>query len=105
MVEAMASFCAVNLCKTMGYQNVYLEVDVKVICDALKNRSSNTCRYGYLLEDIRVVMFSFNQWQCTHICYEANGAAHILAWEALNHIRDRSWEDVMPASINQIIST
>jgi hypothetical protein len=89
----------------MGFQNIWLEGDAKVICDALIKRSSVNSRYGHLIEDIGMGLLSFNQWKCTHISREGNEAAHILDREALCWSGDRSWEDSCPDCIKQIIST
>jgi ribonuclease HI len=105
VAEGMAFYYGVNLCKARGFQNVWLEGDSKLICDALNNKSSINSRYGHLIEDIGVVLFSFNQWKCTHIYREGNEAAHNLAREALNWSGERSWEDSCPDCIKQVIST
>ena len=100
VAEGMAFYYGVNLCIAMGFQNIWLEGDEKVICDALIKS-----RYGHLIEDIGMGLLSFNQLKCTHISDEGNEAAHILAREALCWSGDRSWEDSCPDCIKQIIST
>jgi ribonuclease HI len=105
VAEGMACYYDVNLCKAMGFLNIWLEGDAKLICDALNKRSSENSSYGHLIEDIGMVLLSFNQWKCTRICREGNEAAHILAREALFLSGDRSWEDFCPDCIKQVIST
>jgi hypothetical protein len=68
----MASFHAVKLCKVMGFHNVWLEVDVKLVCDVLNSRTLNLSSFGLLIEDIKVELLSLSCWQCSHIGREAN---------------------------------
>jgi ribonuclease HI len=105
VVEGMAFYYGMNLCKAVGFKDIWLEGDAKLICDALNKRSTDNSRSWHLIEDIEMVLLSFNQWKCTHICREGNEAAHILAREALSWSGDRSWEDFCPDCIKQIIST
>jgi ribonuclease HI len=100
--EAMASFHAVKLCKVLGFRNVWLEGDAKLVCDALNSRTSNLSSFGLLIEDIKVKLLSLSCWQCSHIGREANSAAHSLARDALRHVFDRSWEEWIPACIESI---
>jgi ribonuclease HI len=57
--EAMAMYYAVSLCKMMGFQNLLLEGDAKVVFEALKERVPSCSRYGHLVEDTREVLKFF----------------------------------------------
>lgn len=88
--EVMAMYYAVSLCKTMGFQNLLLERDAKVVLEALKERVPSCSRsYGHLVEDTREVLQFFPQWQSEHVYKEA----HIVAKEAV------TWEENFPAII------
>ncbi|XP_059446585.1 uncharacterized protein LOC132178149 [Corylus avellana] len=100
VAKAMASFYAVKLCKEKGFHKVCLEGDAKVV----NSKTPNNNRVGLLIVDIRAELLALSRWQCSHICREANTAAHILAKDDLNCAKDRIWEGVIPASIKLIIN-
>lgn len=102
--EGMAALAAVEFCKEIGLQEIWLEGDSLLIIKALKDQADSWSRYGHIIADIQWVLRHFRRWDVGHVKRTANEAAHILTKEALFHVDDRVWLEGVPHGIFSTIS-
>jgi hypothetical protein len=63
----------------MGLNNICLEGDAKLVVNAVNSRESNWTRIGHLVGDLKMLLYTFTQWEVRHVGREANFAARGLA--------------------------
>lgn len=85
IVEAIVAWKAVELCHALGLQRVIMEGDALAVAKGLRQEAPSWCQY---FEDTQSILNSLPFWKATHVCREANGAAHGLAQAALNQFLD-----------------
>lgn len=61
--ETMVALMAIQQCKELGLTHVHLEGDENVIIDAVNCEVTNRSRMGHIVEDIKVEVQAFSQWQ------------------------------------------
>lgn len=79
IAEAWALRDGLVLCKQMNWTKVIVELDAKVLVDALNNRGSHTTMISPLIEDCRFLASQIPQLVISHIYREANSCADRLA--------------------------
>ena len=87
--EAMAVLVAVHLCGEMGFQQVCLEGDAKVVVDAVNARAPVWTRWGHLVEDISLTLQDVSCWKMCFIRRAANQAARAMARMAVKQEMER----------------
>ena len=103
MAEAAAALLAVEFSRDSGLQQVILEGDSKNVVLALSETEANLSRYGQIIEDAKVVLCGFRNWEVRHVYRQANMAAHGLAKEAAAHDSERVWLEEVPNCICQTV--
>ena len=99
----LGAFYAVKLSKEMGAQNLVLEGDAQTVVSAIRSGAEHAGRYGHLVDDVKMLLHSFSQWECCYVGRLCNGAAHSLAKLACNQIADRTWRWETPGTIRDIV--
>ncbi|XP_059441935.1 uncharacterized protein LOC132174268 [Corylus avellana] len=100
--ETMAALMAIQQCKELGLTHVHLEGDANVIIDAVNCEVTDRSRMGHIVEDIKVEVQAFSQWQMTFVRRAGNQAAHFLSKYAAKHDLDKLWREP-PECIHDII--
>ena len=59
--------------------------------------------FGQIVEDIKLVLRSFQQWRIFHVQREANEATHNLAKEVIRRHMDNIWMEESPTSISDTV--
>ena len=103
IAKATAPLQAVELCRDIGVQDIFLEGDALTIVKAIASRTPTWYSFGQIVDDIRVVLGSRISWQVGHIKRGANGAVHELAKEAIRRDNDNIWMEEYPHCISQIV--
>jgi ribonuclease HI len=101
--EALGAYHAIVLSTEMGVQNVILEGDAKMVVQAVNSREINTGKYGQLMDDTKMLLRSFSNWECCYVSRYLNRAAHDLARLACRQIIEKTWVDVIPEAIRDVI--
>jgi hypothetical protein len=60
------------------------EDDALHVVHALRKEEKNSCIYGQLIDDARVMLNSLQNKKVTHVIRKVNGEVHRLAKEALS---------------------
>lgn len=102
VVEAMRALCALEFCRYLGLQNIFLEGDSKVVVQAIKG-GSPWCSFGQIIEDIHAILLGFRSRRVEHVRREANEAAHGLARAAGNTGVSRIWMKEVPNIVHDVI--
>ena len=84
-------------------QLIFLECDSQVVINALVSTKYNGSKFGHIVDDIRVMLNSFSQWNCGHMGRDANRVAHYLAKEATKYAMDRTWWIEILSCITDIV--
>ena len=87
--EATAALHAVELCRDVGVQDLFLEGDSLTVVKAIASRGQTNHYFGQIIEDILLVLSSRRLWSVSHLKREANGVAHGLAKEATRCFSDK----------------
>jgi hypothetical protein len=87
----------------LGIQHLHIEGDALEIVQALLLQESCWSRYGFLVEDTRTLLNSFQSWQVSHVRREANEVAHRLAKVAITQSLNYVWRDSPPSFIHSIV--
>lgn len=101
--EATAAVYALRFCKDMGLHNICLEGDAKLVVDAVNSGEANWSRIGHLMEDLKMLLCTFTQWEVRHVRRQANFAAHSLAKMAAHSGLDWTWLKEISNCISDII--
>jgi ribonuclease HI len=101
--EAMGALSAVELCKEIGIQEIFLEGDSKTVVQAIQGMGSNLCLYGQIVGDIQMVLKQCRKWEVGHVGREGNQAAHILAKAAVQEFRETIWLEEIPSIIQNVV--
>jgi ribonuclease HI len=102
--EALVVLHAAGFCCDLGICEVILEGDSLMVTRAFEKKGENWLRYGQIVEDTKLVLRSFRQWRISHLCIEANDAAHGLAKEAIWSVMDKVWMEETRECISHIVS-
>ena len=101
--EAMGALMAIQLCKDMGFQQIHLEGDARVVVDDVHTMEQNEGGRGLLAEDIRSSLETFSSWKLEFVRRELNQVAHVLARLASKSNMERVWEREPPDCIREIM--
>jgi ribonuclease HI len=104
-IEASALFHGLKHCKELGISKLVVEGDSKVIISAVQNRDASSSRFGYLIDDIVMILDSSPYWQIVHVRRESNRATHGLAKVALKTVFDRRWDFSILDCIRDVVLT
>jgi hypothetical protein len=66
VVEIIAALRAVEYCHNRGFSNIILEGDLLQVVQSLSKIGFNWTRHGQIVEDIREIMRSFQDWLIVH---------------------------------------
>lgn len=101
--EAMAVFFAVQLCQECGVQKLIVEGDAQTVINDLKREEEHGNRFGHIIDDTKLLLGSFIDWQANHVRRMLNTAAHRLAKMASKAVIDKCWRDGIPECICYIV--
>ena len=101
--EALAVFLAIQQCQSSGVQKIIVEGDAQTIINAINTDGKHESRYRHIIEDIKILLLSFTEWQAQHVRRSENSIAHRLAKMATRNVIDKIWRDVAPDCISDII--
>ena len=62
LAEEGAVLMAIQLCKTLGFQQVHFEGDTKIVVEGVNSSKDDWSGKGMLLEDIKLELRSIPQW-------------------------------------------
>ena len=82
-IEARAASSALQLAKELGFNQIVLEGDSKVLMHPLADNSPFLSTVGSLIDDIRFNAVFFTKLHYSHVKREGNMVAHSLARYAL----------------------
>ncbi|KAF5441798.1 hypothetical protein F2P56_036997 [Juglans regia] len=99
VAEAVGLRRAALLCAELGFSNVILEGDSKVVVNATISGEEIEAEYGNIIEDVRRVINGRLNWGIRFIYREANCIAHKLAKLAINSSNERVWIEDSPIEI------
>jgi ribonuclease HI len=68
IAESFATLRVVEFYRNRGFSHIILEGDSLIVVTALNNRDDNwrSRRYEQIMNDIDVVIYCFDSWQCCH---------------------------------------
>ncbi|XP_059431507.1 uncharacterized protein LOC132165012 [Corylus avellana] len=89
--KTLAATMATQLCTEMGFMQVQLEGDAKVVVDVVTSMLPDESVMGHLTKDLRIALRSILSWKMGHIQREGNKVVHALASLALQNEIDRVW--------------
>ncbi|KAF5450904.1 hypothetical protein F2P56_031219, partial [Juglans regia] len=104
LAECYALFRAVSLCQELGFELVEFESDAKNVVDAINSNSSDMSWPGQIIEDIRLIMETHQNWKLSFIRRVGNQAAHVLAKLGLSLESELVWMEEGPDVVLPIIA-
>jgi hypothetical protein len=102
--EVLASRQAVQLAIHQGFQKVHLELDSKEVLAMLKDNSKNLSAVGPLVDEVKELLRSRQEYKVSWARRTANSAAHRLAKEGVSIEMNKVWLDEPPDCILQIVA-
>lgn len=105
MAELLACRRAVQLTMEIGKNKLMLETDCQSVVTALVSQERDRSTNGLLVEEIKMMLKSMDQYQVRWARRTANSAAHILAREGCLNKNCKTWLHVEPACIADVINS
>ncbi|XP_059431317.1 uncharacterized protein LOC132164745 [Corylus avellana] len=102
--EAQALLLAISLCREMGLERVQLEGDAKTVIDAVSSTEIDYSWMGHITEDIKLELNFLVHSRVSFVKREGNKVAHSLAKYAVRNCISKSWRDVPPACICDMLA-
>ena len=87
-VEVMAILLAIRSCHELNLSQVHFEGDAKSVIDAMNLEEVDCGWMGHIITDIKLELWTFQQWQLTFTRREGNQVAHLLAKHAVDCNQD-----------------
>ena len=78
-VEVLGARKALELTIELGFDNIILEGDSKILIKSLAKGGNSLAHYGHLIADIHVLMARFSSLSLSHVRRHCNRLAHALA--------------------------
>lgn len=97
--EAKVVLLAIQLCREMGLSQVHFEGDAKSVVDSVNSAHVDSSWMGHVVDDIRLEVQAFPQWQLFFVRREGNQVAHLLAKYAVRHFENNLWLSMPPDCI------
>ncbi|XP_035543583.1 uncharacterized protein LOC118347671 [Juglans regia] len=104
IAECSAMLEAMELCKELGFWEVWLEGDAKEVIDAVNREEDDDSRFGHVIEDLKQSLRQSNAWRAVFTHREGNEVAHHLAKIALHCTNDQYWIEEGPESIKNLLA-
>jgi hypothetical protein len=76
---------------TLELNNISMEGDSKNVVDALNSREENWSKTGHLIEDARILLDGFTNWDIHYVWCNANFTVHYIAKLAVTEGIDKDW--------------
>ncbi|XP_062173543.1 uncharacterized protein LOC133879005 [Alnus glutinosa] len=89
--EAMAALWAILFCKEFGFLDVIFEGDASQVVNKIHSKPPFLSATGHLIESIVQEIQGLRSATFVHVHRECNGAAHLLAKEAVVHEEETCW--------------
>lgn len=99
LMEAEALRMACMHAKAREWQKVEFEVDCLGLVNVINSEEDDDAVIGQVIEDIKVLLHSFDNFLIIHVYREANCAAHRLARFSLCSRVSASWVGILPNHI------
>ncbi|KAK8713134.1 hypothetical protein V6N13_148359 [Hibiscus sabdariffa] len=103
IAEAFACEKAVSLAIDLGFRSEQIEGDSLTIIKKLQSASVDKSVISPIINDIRVLMDSFEEITFSFVNRAGNAAAHELARLGTHQTESRFWIEEAPASVEQIV--
>lgn len=94
--KAWAGVQALSFGKEMGLSRLILEGDAKVVVNAVNFEATDWSKIGHLVEDMKMLLSDFSQWQVKGVGFAINSVAHTIAKMATREGVDRTWLGTFP---------
>ena len=81
-IEVLAAWRALELTLELGFDNIVLEGDSKILFKSLEIECNSLAHYGHLTTNIQVFMSQFSLMSLSYVRRQSNWLAHALAKRA-----------------------
>jgi hypothetical protein len=88
VAKAMAILLAIRTCRDMCLTKVQFEGDAKGVIDSVNLGETDNSSMGHIIEDNKLELKGFQQWQLNFIRRNGNRVAHLLARSAMEKNND-----------------
>jgi ribonuclease HI len=105
LAEAEAVLMAIQLCRDLGLSKVVFEGDAKVVVDGINSAEVDKGWMGHVLADIKHELSALEGWRVQFVRREDNTAAHLLAQMTVQLNLNRTWDEMIPACIQEGIAS
>ncbi|KAF5474737.1 hypothetical protein F2P56_006608 [Juglans regia] len=99
IAECKALGRAVELCKELGFYNVWFEGDAKRVVDGVNKEEEDESWEGQAVGDLQKELRGCRGWKLTFTHRECNEVAHCLAKIGLSIEMERVWMECVPPEI------
>jgi hypothetical protein len=100
--EAWVGGQALKLGKELNLNHIVLEGVAKIVVD-VNSDETNWSKIGHLLEDMKILLQDFPQWTVRTVGRAANSTAHVIARLAARKNKEKTWRNIYPECIHEII--
>lgn len=94
--EGLAARRGIELNIQLGIRKLVLEGDSQQIVQALQSGGGERRPYGLIIDDMKLLLRSFQEYKVNYVQCEANEVAHKLAKLALSVGEDKLWREAFP---------
>ena len=101
-VEVLAARKALELTVELGFDNIILEGDSKILIKSLAKGGNSLAYYGHLITDIHVLITQFSSLSLSHVRRHCNRLAHALARHASSTLDLSIWMKEIPPDLNSV---
>ena len=102
-MEALACRRAVQFAVDLGLHRVIFEADSAIVINAVSQENAALSSYGFIVEDILILISSFLSFEFVHVPRSGNIVADALAKKAKELVGCQVWGADMPANIAPLV--
>ncbi|KAG2708037.1 hypothetical protein I3760_05G172800, partial [Carya illinoinensis] len=92
-----------EVCRNLNFNKVIFEGDSKVIVNAVNDVNEDISFYGSVIEDIKKLLNTRNEWNVQFVYENSNEVAHLLAKEVLHLQSELVLIEEVPNCIRNIV--
>jgi hypothetical protein len=100
--EAVAVWKLADVCSSLGLSKIVLEGDSLEVVKALQMEGPCWSRFGIMINDIKILLNSLQEWCVCHVKRMENMAAHKLAKHGLTVDEDHFWNADFPSFVYDV---
>ncbi|KAL0008491.1 hypothetical protein SO802_009993 [Lithocarpus litseifolius] len=102
-VETLEACWAVKFALELGFDNIFLKGDSKVLIKLLNSSNRSLAPFGHIINDILFLALRFSCFSVAHVCRQCNKISYSLARRAIFSSPLSVWMEDVPPNHSSVI--